>query len=51
MAEDSVLRRVFRHIGAEVALGWKKVHDEELHSMFLLFIKYCCIQIKGNGMG
>jgi hypothetical protein len=32
--ENSVLRRIFGRKRKEVAGGWRRLHDEELHSLY-----------------
>jgi hypothetical protein len=39
VSENRVLRGIFGPKGEEVAGGWKRLHDEELHN-FVRFTKY-----------
>jgi hypothetical protein len=32
--ENRVLKRIFGHKRAEVAGGWRRLHNEELHNLF-----------------
>jgi hypothetical protein len=32
--EDRVLRRIFGHNNGEVAEGWRKLHNEEVHNIY-----------------
>jgi hypothetical protein len=33
VSENRVLRRIFAHKEEEVAGGWRRLHNEELHSL------------------
>jgi hypothetical protein len=33
--ENRVLRRIFRHKREEVAGGWRRLHNEELHTLYV----------------
>jgi hypothetical protein len=41
--ENRVLRRIFGPKREEVAGGWRRLHNEELHN-FVRFTKYCYFQ-------
>jgi hypothetical protein len=34
MFENKVLRRIFGSKGEEVAGGWRRLHNEELHNLY-----------------
>jgi hypothetical protein len=34
MSENKVLRRIFGPSGKEVAGGWRRLHNEELHNLY-----------------
>jgi hypothetical protein len=34
VSENRVLRRIFGHMRDEVAGGWRRLHDEELHNLY-----------------
>jgi hypothetical protein len=38
--ENRVLRRIFGPKRDGVTGGWRKLHNEELHNLFVLFTKY-----------
>jgi hypothetical protein len=35
MSEKRVLRRIFGHKREEVAGGWRRLHKEEFHNMYI----------------
>jgi hypothetical protein len=39
MLENKVLRRIFGPKRDEVAGGWRKLHNEELHSLYFFLTK------------
>jgi hypothetical protein len=34
VSENGVLRRIFGHKEEEMAEGWRRLHNEELHSLY-----------------
>jgi hypothetical protein len=38
--ENRVLRRIFGSKRDEVTREWRKLHNEELHNLYVLFAKY-----------
>jgi hypothetical protein len=40
MFENRGLRRIFGPNSGEIKGGWRILHDEELHDLYVLFAKY-----------
>jgi hypothetical protein len=48
MFENSMLRRIFGPKTEEVAGGWRKLHNEELHGSR---VESCGLHLSGSGWG